>query len=244
MSVIKQNISSTSLFHFMKKREYLFELIENFSFQCRFVHEDFYLLYLQLGIPMKCFCDIPLGQIKYHISKYGNYGIGVTKDFARSHGISPIHYIHHTSELLLRVTFEKFENLSDYTIENSLIPYLKLEQDYELNNKKEKINIKNFYEEREWRYYPPMNGVKIIKEDNECDKLSLKKKISDANNSLIKEQFRLKFDFKDISYIFVNTEKDIATISKLLRKKINLTSTQIDILISKFITKHQIINDF
>jgi len=34
-----------------------------------------------VAIPMVCFCDIPLLRVNEHKQKYGNYAIGVDKDF-------------------------------------------------------------------------------------------------------------------------------------------------------------------
>src|SRR5690606_40320209 len=81
------NISPNSLFHFTKKIEYLIDIFKR-GFQPRFCAEKLQLLEYSsirgynLGIPMTCFCDISLGQISNHISMYGNYGIGMTKEWA------------------------------------------------------------------------------------------------------------------------------------------------------------------
>lgn len=50
-------------------------------------------------IPMICFCDIRLSQIKNHVENYGNYGIGLKKDFTNHQRLNPVHYINFTSGL-------------------------------------------------------------------------------------------------------------------------------------------------
>jgi hypothetical protein len=32
-------------------------------------------------VPVKCFCDIPLGKIKSHLEWFGNYGLGIKRSF-------------------------------------------------------------------------------------------------------------------------------------------------------------------
>jgi len=59
MGKISQNLSSESLFHFIRQRDWLVEIIERKAFQARFVYEELPALKQKLGIPMKCFCDIP-----------------------------------------------------------------------------------------------------------------------------------------------------------------------------------------
>jgi hypothetical protein len=64
MAKVSQNISSDSLFHFIKRREWLFAILKKKSFQARYVYEGIPEIKYKVGIPMKCFCDIPLGIIK------------------------------------------------------------------------------------------------------------------------------------------------------------------------------------
>lgn len=60
----------------------------------------------QFAIPMVCFCDIPLSQINNHRKIYGDYGIGLSKDWIEQNNISPVLYAHKNSEItgaLLRI---------------------------------------------------------------------------------------------------------------------------------------------
>ena len=79
------NLSSETLFHFTGF-ESLRSILEN-EFIPHWCIEDFYFktndVYAKIAIPMVCFCDIPLGNIKEHMDDYGNCGIGMKKSWAR-----------------------------------------------------------------------------------------------------------------------------------------------------------------
>ncbi|MBK7740573.1 MAG: hypothetical protein IPI42_08450 [Saprospiraceae bacterium] len=49
----------------------------------------FLKLNTKVSIPMKCFCDIPLGMIKKHLSNYSKFRIGITKEYAKKNTFSP-----------------------------------------------------------------------------------------------------------------------------------------------------------
>lgn len=44
-------------------------------------------------IPMISFCNIPLREVGYYI-RYGEYGIGMSMDWAINSKVSPVRYIH------------------------------------------------------------------------------------------------------------------------------------------------------
>lgn len=46
-----------------------------------------------IGIPMACFCDIPLTLMEEQNKRYGEYGIGLTKEWALKNEIAPVMYI-------------------------------------------------------------------------------------------------------------------------------------------------------
>ena len=93
------SISSNTLFHFVKKREYLEEIL-NREFYPRYCLEDFcsrLLTMKEAYVLMKCFCDIPLSQIVGHTKLYGSYGVGFSKKWGRKLKISPILYLYKDS---------------------------------------------------------------------------------------------------------------------------------------------------
>ena len=87
-------LSANTLFHFANKVENLEGILK----------EDFYPNYclenlgsitggnFRIAIPMVCFCDIPLSQIHKHTNTYGCYALGLTKEWGKRNGISPVLY--------------------------------------------------------------------------------------------------------------------------------------------------------
>ncbi len=102
MAKISQNVSSDSLFHFIKKIDWLLEILDHKSFQARYVYESMPEAEFKAAIAMKCFCDIPLGMIKKHMSAYGSFGLGIKKEFAKRKNITPVIYFHGNSDSYFR----------------------------------------------------------------------------------------------------------------------------------------------
>lgn len=94
-------ISANTLFHFTSDLDSLIGILTN-NFYPRYCLEDhavFYtkdmakrLRYSNIAIPMVCFCDIPLSSIRNHISVYGRYAIGLSKEWGKRKRISPVMY--------------------------------------------------------------------------------------------------------------------------------------------------------
>lgn len=91
-------VSTNSILHFTKRITFLKKILTG-SFSISYCKEIFILnnVGYELGIPMVSFCDIPLSQILDHVHKYGNYGIGLSKEWAKSKGLNPILYMEQDS---------------------------------------------------------------------------------------------------------------------------------------------------
>ena len=105
--------SANTLFHFVKKLDYLITSIKNSALFPRYYPED--IDYLEVGIkqvayPMVCFCDINFHKLHDHIQFYGGYGIAFSKDWGLKRGIQPIQYINPKSSL--RCDFGQAFNLA------------------------------------------------------------------------------------------------------------------------------------
>jgi hypothetical protein len=239
MVKISQNVSSDSLFHFIRKIDWLLEILESKSFQARYVYENTLEADYKAGIAMKCFCDIPLGVIKKHIHNYGKFGIGVKKSFAKKNYVTPVIYFHDNSDTYYRYISSIGKN-DVFGSRFSLFPYFKVDSRMSIKDGRKKIE--RFYDEREWRFIP--REAELV----DCTKLSdleAGQKLKKLNNKLVRERkaFLLPFDYDDITYIFVQFEKDIDSVIDVI-KKIDTTEKQRDRLIAKIITSRQIERDF
>ncbi len=233
------NNSSNVLCNYMKKQEFLDLVLKNQAIIPRYVMEP--IGYLNLGelrkicFPMTCFCDIPFSRVATHMSRYGEYGIGLDKvAVLKKYRIQPIHYMSESSPLTddFREAFlavynsedrvdEKAEVLLDYLL--STIVYMKPIWGQEKNKEG---NLENYIyqDECEWRFIPSDNFPDELKpiilpqketSDNARDAFS---------NALAKHHgCWLKFNWEDVRYLMVPDEvavkATIATIEKLTLKK-------------------------
>jgi len=93
------NISANTLFHFTPTLSNLENIIEN-GIKIGYSIENYESLIKggqEVGMPMICFCDIPLSRIKYHVSKYGGYAIGLNKSWGIQNKVTPVIYTHGNS---------------------------------------------------------------------------------------------------------------------------------------------------
>lgn len=115
---LKQTISADSLFHFTNSFDKLISILKN-EFAPRYSLEDFKHFTkfpnivrvdkieekeYEKAVPMVCFCDIPLSQIKNHIYIYGGYGLGLKKEWGKSKGLNPVMYVEPDSLLTKLIT--------------------------------------------------------------------------------------------------------------------------------------------
>jgi hypothetical protein len=240
MPKISQNISSDSLFHFIKRPEWLLEILKNKSFQARYVYEEIPELKYKVGIPMKCFCDLPLGVIKKHLSKYGNFGIGIKKSYAKKNRFSPVLYVHNNSDTLIRYlrTIRKSEIMDGH----SLLPYFKWDERLK-KSKDGKTLRERYYDEREWRYIP--SKPTFIDFTGFDEKVIRNTRLDYENKKLAQDRkkYILPFEYSDITYLFVQKEDDVDKVIEEIRS-LRLKQLEQDRLIAKIVTARQIERDF
>jgi len=93
-------VSSNALIHFTNEKERLKSIfLENF--RVGYCKETPVVggFGTACFVPMVSFCDIPLSQIRDHISKYGDYGIGLTREWGIRNKLNPVLYLEPSSFL-------------------------------------------------------------------------------------------------------------------------------------------------
>ena len=246
-------VSSNTLFHFTDNVENLENILTN-KFKPRFCLEPFLKTIFppktpesfEMAIPMVCFCDIPLSKVKNHLKDYGPCGIGLTKQWGKKNGINPMLYLTSKATLKskLKTIFDNAVKRNEMFFEmNELISMIK---PYRGPFKRKNVTKqKTFYNEREWRYIPPLdpfsdNIYRLSKSHFEN-----KQKLADANKKIART-ITLDFDIRDIQYLIVNRGQDILPLIKKIEKIFKKThhDDDINILKSKIITTTRIRNDF
>ncbi len=245
-------ISTESIIHYTTKFEYLTSIIKE-GFRIKYCAEEIELRdgTSKSAHPMLSFCDIPLSSSKEHFEKYGYYGIGLSKVWARKTGINPVIYIDKDSliaETLLRFIEERRKSVdSNLTKEqrNDILRIRSYMKNYsgDLRRRKGEI-IKNykFFDEREWRLIPRKEQI-----NNAKFSIHMKDYIKDRdsyNNKL--KDCRIEFDLLDISYIIVKNESDVNRMITFLTNTFSdkLKSNKLSYLFTKICTTKQIKQDY
>lgn len=129
-------ISSSSLFHHKSKFEYFMDILKH-GFEHRTMDESLPfsppsssafnipgIIRYDFKFKAVCFTDLPSDKIETHIDQYGEYIIGLSKDWGIANKITPIRYVHHyTPDVfddklsLIRNFVENYPNINSEIIE-------------------------------------------------------------------------------------------------------------------------------
>ena len=126
------DLSANTLFHFTKNIETLGLILSN-KFRPNYCLEYFpgeeaNLPHCSRAFPMVCFCDIRLTQLTNHVSRYGEFGVGLKKSWGMKNKLSPVNYIHNNSPVNsgMNILFEHIRaNSENLKKENEAIIQLK-----------------------------------------------------------------------------------------------------------------------
>lgn len=242
-------ISANTLFHFTSRYDTLINILKSRFFPRLCLEKGlWYPGDKKWAIPMVCFCDIPLSNIAEHTQKYGNYAIGVKKKWAIKIGVSPILYVHDNSSFighgLDALNWSLGEKDAEHLNERlaqvmSMFFMMKPYEGYqERDGKRKKVR---FYDEREWRYIPPICGspLNFLTEEQFNDKTQ-----RESLNSF-NEQYGVDFNPDVINYIIVEKENEIVPLMHELHSiKGNFSYNSVELLSSRIISMDRIREDF
>jgi Putative abortive phage resistance protein AbiGi, antitoxin len=263
---MSDNISTNTIFHFTASIDNLESILKN-DFYPLFVFEDFFgtissIPGAEKAIPMVCFCDIPLSQVRKHIKTYGEYAIGLSKEWAVRMKINPVLYTYKGSDFAVKlygalnniIARERQFNINENRISDQLVAAMHYVKPYEgvlwRHGQWMKDGIR-FYDEREWRYLQPFKGtnepIMIKKEREDSSEEDLKMLIERLNKSIIDTgTLRLSFQPNDIKFIIVRDESEIL---KMVDKVINIKREKfsykdVQILTTRIISMESIKENF
>jgi len=255
-------ISANTLFHFTNKLENIKNILTH-NFCPRYCLERLGFLSneeFDVGIPMICFCDIPLSQISDHVATYGNYAIGLKKEWAITNKISPIIYLHDdskTNQILIKLVQDalsddnnklaKSKKVDLESISNFLdiLFYCKTYKG-EMWRDGKIIDDVTFYNEREWRYTPNIfemetNDIPCVLDIKEYENGMKRNK----NNKKL-SRFQISFTPTDIKYLIISKEEERIEMVEMVEKIKGHHFSKEDLMIlkSKVISVDQILQDF
>lgn len=233
----------------MKRIEYLKDIIEKKAILPRYYEESIEYLQIdglnKIAFPMICFCDINLSKLEEHVHYYGKFGIGLSKEWAITNGIQPIHYINKNSFIKKDISylfskslnnkFEEVRKTEEY--ENYILEHVLFMKPIHGKMRREGgYDEKNFTDEKEWRYIPR------IEEEHNIDLIIPVSYLEndDAYNAYSDGITQLKglwiyFDISDVEYLMVENEEYRVELIEFILNKNDIETLDRYILISKII---------
>ena len=230
---------TSSLFHFTKKLDVLKNILRT-GIIPNFCKED--LSYEDrkriIGVPMVSFCDIPLTRTSGFKQRYGEYAIGLSKDWAIRNQINPILYVNDLRILYSLYFFNSYRQSlqeevkkrggNEKGININLLSPKSLEgikHFINWNNAKDAIYslygyVKKYsspgpggkeevnYIENEWRYVVTGEGVDWKWSEKEYNAWRGGSVKPEPTEAL--KNYKLKFKVDDISYIIVEEDSQIS----------------------------------
>lgn len=228
---MSENISSNVLFYFTNSLDSIVDILTNGFYPHYCPEYSFGPLHDKTASsgkppthasPMICFCDLPLSLIRKHLETYGNFGIGLKKEWGIRNGVTPVLYTHGKSQLFKALS-NRMWAASDQGDEGAnidlkfLAAFLKPYRGNAWRDGKTKPDI-HFYDEREWRYVPRVAANEQIFLPREV--YTNKEKLVKLYASF-KEKCKLTVHPDDIQYLIVPEDGHILELVEHLRSLYN-----------------------
>ena len=237
---------SESLFHFTKSLDFLKGILE-FGFMPRYSLEDSELLGIEYtAFPMSCICDIPISRISDHTAFYGEYGLGMTKEWGQRNALHPVIYavpgasiagaISHLVDIAQSKSRDSKpmaalkDRVSDGVFQ--LIPFVKPVTGKTLVVGK--VVSKDFSQENEWRYVPYDHQF-LFKDNFDQRRAELDVEAS---------KHALQYTPNDVRYIFVKMDHEIPAVFDFIQTKLGrFPMNDLKILTSRIVSLETIARD-
>lgn len=217
-------IQPDTLFTFTTELKWLIHILQHKMLSPRYCEENIAYLKIKkmkyIAYPMKCFCDINMHKLDYHMKWYGDYGIAFTKEWGMNKNIQPVHYLNEQGNLRKDITevFRKILN-EDIKKEDKVCKMLKDYFFHELmfykpyqgkfkNRNTGKESTKCFADECEWRYVPDVTIIDFPQAipNESLINTGLLTKFNDVMNT--NPKVSLCFEYAEIKHIIIQTQQD------------------------------------
>lgn len=232
------NNHTSSLFHYTKQREYLVEILKNGLYP-NYCKEQYLGIRNEeiIGIPMVCFCDIPIMRVQAFSKDYGKFAIAFSKSWALKNEINPVFYVQEMK--LKRIltffrTVEKYFSEINQTNKDDITFAFNLFDKQHLNKFADLVRsiqtkyandtllgyIKPYktkddkgervnYIENEWRYIiTELKGVKWLRGEDKYKEWRGNPKGPKRKAPKEILEKKLTFSVDDITYLITKTEED------------------------------------
>jgi len=208
MIVIKDEIMSFSTNSILHQTDHdgFYGILKDRGFRCVYCVETLLRKHSRIvsHVPMVSFSDIPFSNLGQYLDLYGEYIIGISKDWARSVKMNPVLYLDSNSHLLEFLEGE-IHKTGQSKIDISLRYFIAFSKNYESQLIRSKKSYQNyrFSDEREWRIVPLVIGttpiITLSTEEFEDKKVELKEQAWNIME---------KFFWDDLRYLIVPTEDE------------------------------------
>jgi len=211
-------LSSNILWH-QTNYANLRNIIKSRSLKCSYSLEEVdEILGQKVAFPMISMCDLPISELSEYQGKYGDYAIGLSREWGVKKKFTPIWYYEPKSrvpQLLRKLLDEAVKNDSDNIL--SIFGMVSFMKKMEGPLPRHNYSKYRFYDEREVRYVPSFDylasgRIAPVLSANDYNNY----KAAHGGKALIEDG--LNFSWADIRYIIVKEDKQISVMVDLLEK--------------------------
>lgn len=233
-------LSANILWHMTKKDAFM-SILKNKQFRYSYSLERAFPVKDMKGVafPMVSMSDLPFSEIATTKWTYGDYAIGLSREWEGKNGFSPVWYCNVGSRVWLQLSKLVYEAATRddkgyFGMGMYLMSNVKFVQ-APLISPKRKFRNYRFYDEREYCLVPfitetDKEGIPPYILEEEYEEFKNKNGSSMLN-------FGVSFEYSDIKYLIVNSESNIEEVKKILSREGEFSNILI-------VTKKDVMEDF